>query len=66
MKSVAWTVVGIHRIAQADNKVRGLRIDDAIASRVGGGHSKADQLSVGEGILLRGACDGYAPVMSMK
>ena len=62
MKSLAWTVDVIHRVAQVDNEVRRLGIDDAVAGRNGGGHSKTHQLSISEGILLRGAANGYAPV----
>ena len=62
MKSLAWTVAGIHRVGQVDNEVRRLGVDDAVAGRSGGGHGKTHQLSIGEGILLGCAADGYAPV----
>ena len=52
VKSVACTVARIHRVTQVDDKVRWLRVDDAIAGRVAGGYSKTDQLSIGEGVLL--------------
>ena len=42
----------IHRIAQVDNEIRRLSIDDAVAGRVAGGHGKTHQLSIGEGVLL--------------
>ena len=61
VKSVACTVAGIHRVAQVDDKVRRLRIDDAIASGSGGRHGKADQFSIGERILLGCAADGQRP-----
>src|SRR5438445_5119341 len=51
----------VHRVAQVDDELRRLSVDDAIAGRVGSGHGKTYQLPVGEGIQLRIAADGYAP-----
>src|SRR5438105_5340629 len=49
-------------VAQVDDELRRLSVDDAVAGRVGSGHGKTYQLAVGEGILLRSAADGHAPV----
>ncbi len=57
---------GIHCIAQIDDKIRRLSIDDAVARRIAGGHSKADQLSISKRVLLGSASDGHAPVSPMK
>ena len=56
----------IHRVAQIDDEIRRLRVDDAVASRDRGGHGKADQLPVGKGVLLGLAADNVAPVHPMK
>ena len=63
VKSLAWTVAGFTGVAQIDNEVRRLGVDDAVAGRSGGGHGKTHQLSIGEGILLGCAADGHAPVI---
>ena len=53
---------GIHGIAQVNNKVHWLGVDDAVAGGSGAGHGKTHQLSVGKSVLLRGAVDDHAPV----
>jgi hypothetical protein len=52
----------IHRIGQVDNEIHGLRINETVARRGGGGHGKAHQFSIGKGVLLGGAEDRNAPV----
>ena len=54
---------GIHCVAQIDNKIRRLSVDDAIARRIAGGHSKTHQLPISKRVLLGGATDGHAPVI---
>src|SRR5439155_4361481 len=53
----------VDRVAQIDVELRRLSIDDAVASRVGGGHGKTYQLPVGEDILLGRVVDSHAPVV---
>src|SRR5437016_13812247 len=52
----------VHRVAQVDDELRRLSVDDAVAGRVGSGHGKTYQLPGGVGILLRSAADGHGPV----
>src|SRR5438552_13233405 len=52
----------VDRVTQIDDELRRLSVDDAIARRIAGGHSKTDQLSVGEGVLLRLTDDHVASV----
>src|SRR6266436_4748019 len=60
---IAWLDAAlVDRVAQIDVELRRLSVDDAVAGRVGGGHGKAYQLPVGEGVLLRTTSNGYAPV----
>src|SRR6266853_6960888 len=60
---IAWLDTAlVDRVAQIDVELRRLSVDDAVAGRIGGGHGKTYQLPVGEGVLLRSAADGHAPV----
>ncbi len=42
----------VDRVRQVNHKVRRLSRHHAATGRVGSGHGKTDQLSVGEGVLL--------------
>src|ERR1051326_338186 len=60
---IAWLDTAlVDRVAQIDVELRRLGVNDAVAGRVGSGHSETYQLSVGENILLGCATDGHAPV----
>src|SRR5437588_9344254 len=52
----------VDRVAQIDDELRRLSADDAVAGRVGTGHSKTYQLSIGEGVLLGLTADHVASV----
>src|SRR5882724_9440546 len=54
--------VRVDRVANVDSEVSRLGVYDATASWVSRGDRKANQISVGKGILLGSAANGHAPV----
>src|SRR5438067_1777510 len=62
-REISW-IDGVldHRIRQVDYKVRWLSGHHTATGWISSGHSETYKLPIGEGILLGGAVDGYAPV----